>query len=187
MRTATRIALVLTGKALVVAATATPGARAERAPTDHDQVAAMTASQSARPQSQPDRIEYAQASEMKTLATVIAHLPAAPEVANAGRSEWTASELASAIDRAKNKSVASSGCDGDTFTAQQRNASDGGRARLADGSEQTSCREESAPKTRTRQAIMGDLALSQMQAPKPAPFIIKFEAVIRIDVAGLIW
>jgi hypothetical protein len=191
MRTATRIALVLTGTAILIGAMATPGARADRAPIDHDQVSATTASQRARLQSLSDRIEYVQAAEVKTMATAIAHLSAAPEVANLNRGyRRVKSEvvLTRDIDGANDRPVVSSvACDGDTFILQQRNVSDGGRGLVVDGSEQASCLRHSEPKPRTRQAVIGDLDLSQTRSPEPAPVVLKFEAVIKIDLAGLSW
>ena len=187
MRTATRVALMLTGTAILVVAMTTPGVRADRAPADRNQLAAMSRGQHARPQSRPDRIEYVQATAVKAMATAIAHLPGAPDVANAGHGAWVESELAAAIDATASKSVAPRGCDGDTFAVQQRNASDGGRGPVADDGERDTCRKENAPRTRTRQAAIGDLDLSQMRSPEPEPVVLKFEAVIRIDLAGLRW
>ena len=189
MRTATRIALVLTGTAILIAAT--HGAQADQSPVKGNRLSALTAQQRARPQPWPDRIGYVQAEKVMSIATAIAHLSAAPEVANFRRGEgWVASEVALTRDmnQAAKTSIASPTiCDGDTFAAQQRNASDGGRGAVADHSQQASCLKDGAPKRRTRQAIVGDLDGLQVQTPEAAPVVFKFEAAIRIDLAGLHW
>lgn len=191
MRTATRIALVLTGTAILIAAMATHGAQADRSRIKGNRISALTAQQRARPQPRPDRIEYVQAADVMSVATAIAHLSAAPEVANFRRGEgWVASEVALTRDMnqaAKTSLASPTICDGDTFAAQQRNASDGGRGAVADHSQQASCLKDGAPKRRTRQAIVGDLDGLQVQTPEAAPVVFKFEAAIRIDLAGLNW
>jgi hypothetical protein len=191
MRTATRIALVLTGSAILIVAMATPGARADRGRIVEEDIIALSALQRAQPQQQPGRIQYVQAEKVLSVATAIAHPSSAPAVANLDRGDrWGESEVALAgdIDGTRNKSVASpTACDGDTFAAQQRNASDGGRSPVTDRSRQAWCLKDEEPKPRTRQAVIGDLDLSQMQSPEAAPVVVKFEAVIKIDLAGLNW
>lgn len=191
MRTASRIALVLTGTAIMVAALATSVAHADRSPVKGNRINALTAPQRARPQQLPDRIDYLQADSVMSISTAIAHLSAAPEVANVrrddGRTE-TEIALATITDGAKSRSITwSDGCDGGTFAVQQVNASDGGRGTVADRFEEASCPQESATKRRTRQAIVGDIDTLQVQTPEAAPVVFKFEAVIKIDLAGLNW
>ena len=194
MRTAMRIALVLTGTAIFVAAMATPGARAGRNAVVGDQfsaVAGATASQRAQQQSRPDRIDYGQGSKVVNVVTAIAHMSPAPDVANHSRlQERTESRIASATttDKAKNRSVGwAIDCDRDTFAIQQVNASDGGRGAVVGPTEKTPCIMGDKPERRTRQAVI--LEMEQMQTPRPesAPVVIKFEAVISINLAGVAW
>lgn len=194
MRTATRIALVLMGTAMFAAATATPGARAERGPlADHelDAIPGRTASQQAQQPPRPDRIDYVRAAEVMSFATAIARLPAAPESANARHGDQGIESrlaLAATANRAKKRSMAWSGlCDRGTFAAQQINASDGGRVALRAGAGDAACLDSSRPERRMRQAIIGDMEQMQARPTEPAPVVIKFEAVIRIDLAELGW
>ena len=194
MRTASRIALVLTGTAIFVAAMATPGARAGRnLPADRKPapLVGMTASQGAQRQPRPDRIDYAVAAEVVSFATAIARLPSAPEgVDSGGGDRRTASRLALATlsDKARNRSIEwSVACDRGTFAAQQVNASDGGRGALAGAAAEGSCSQEDGSMRRTRQAIIGDMEQIPVPRPELAPFVIRFEAIISIDLAGLNW
>ena len=189
MRTATRIALVLTGTAIFIAAMATPGARADLGQPDAH-AAEFTARQRALPQPQPGRIDYVRGAKVVSVATAIAHLSTPPEVANADRGvRWAerAVALADTIGETTDKPISSSSaCNRGTFASQQRNASDGGRGPVAE-SEQPSCREDHKHEPRMRKVAVGDLDLSQMQSAEPAPVLLKFEAVIKIDLAGLAW
>lgn len=194
MRTATRIALVLMGTATFVAAMATPGARAGRnLLADHKPapLIGMMASQRPQRQPRPDRIDYVRAAEVVSYATAIARLPLAPQSSNARRGDQRIESqfaLATASDKARNRAIAwPAACDRETFAAQQINASDGGRGTLAGAAEDGSCSTEDRPKRRTRQAIVGDI--EQMPVPRsdPTPVVIRFEAIISIDLAGLNW
>ena len=124
-------------------------------------------------------------------ATAIARLPLAPQSNNARRSDQRIESqfaLATGSDKARNRSIAwPAACDRETFAAQQINASDGGRGTLAGAVEDGSCSTEDRPKRRTRQAIVGDI--EQMPVPRsdPTPVVIRFEAIISIDLAGLNW
>jgi hypothetical protein len=191
MRTASRIALVLTGTAMVIGVFATPGAHADRSRIGVNGINALTAQQRARPQPQPDRVVYVQAAKVMSIATAIAHLSAAPEVANVRRGEGrmeTEVALATIVDGANSRSIAWSGsCDDETFAAQQVNASDGGRGTLAYRFEEASCPKESTPKRRTREGIVGDMDALQVLKSDPTPVVFKIEAVIKIDLAGLNW
>ena len=194
MRTATRIALVLMGTAIFVAAMATPGARAGRnLPADrkHAPLVGMTPPQGAQRQPRPDRIDYVVAGKVLDFATAVARLSPAPEgVDGGGGDRRTASRLALArtSDTTKNRSISWNGsCHRSTFATQQVNASDGGREALGAAAEGGSCSQEDGSKRRMRQAVIGDPEQMQVPRPEPAPVVIRFEAIISIDLAGLNW
>ena len=194
MRTATRIALVAMGTAIFVGAMATPGARAERSPLADkkpDPLAETTASQRAQQQPRPDRMDYVRATEVMSFATAIARLPTAPESANARRGHdqrVSKLALAKAADKAKSRSVAwLDACGLAPFAAQQINASDGGRSALTGAADEASCIEEGKPDRNMREIVIGDIKQMQAQPTEPTPVVIRFEAVIRIDLAGLGW
>ena len=50
-----------------------------------------------------------------------------------------------------------------------------------------SCSEDDGSKRRMRQAVIGDPEQMQVPRPEPAPVVIRFEAIISIDLAGLNW
>lgn len=199
MWTAARIALMLTGTAILVAAMATPGALAGRGPDDDSQAGVlplMTASQRARLQALPDRIDYVRAGNVVGIATAIARASAAPQDASAGRSGELMNmqpAIAARIGETKNRSLAwANGCDRATFAAQEINASDGGRgAPVGLGAEilddPARCRGEKPGKRRTRQALLGTMEQLPIEPVQPSPVVIKFEAVISINLAALGW
>lgn len=191
MRTAARIALILTGTAIFVAAMAAPGAKADRGSVGGDDGGtfdAATAPQRPRQAARPDRIAYVLAREVSSIATSIARSSPAPEGANLrrGKQAQDAVALASMRHEAKSRSIDwPADCIGETFAIQQINATDGGRGRLSGSFLDASCRPESEPRPRTRRAMIGEMEQSQLQSAEPAPVVIRFEAVIRISLAGL--
>jgi len=191
MRTATRIALMLTGTAILIAAMATPGARANRGRMDDDGIRTTTAEQRAQRQARPGRIDYVLARKTVRVATAVEHFSDAPVVANLDRGEeWMLSEVASASksDRVKKKSVAvPTNCDHDTFASQQLNASDGGRGSIATSLGDASCPPDDTLQHRTRQVLLDETVELDLQRSEPAPALIKFHAVISINMAALKW
>jgi hypothetical protein len=191
MRTATRIALVLTGTAMVIGVFATPSAHADRSRIGVNGINALTAQQRARPPAQLGRIDYVLATKVVSVATAIVHLSSAPTVANFDRGDgWIESEFVAATKSARiadRSTTKPSDCERDTFADQQRNASDGGRSAMARSAEHASCLSDTSPKRRTRQVVIADMASLQVRKPEAAPVVFKFEAVIKIDLAGLTW
>lgn len=192
MGTAKRIALILTGTAVMIAAIATPGARADRGWKDDNGITAMTAAQRATPQRLPGRIDYALGLRTISVASSVDHLTEAPAVANLDRGQaWAMSELASASksDRIDEKSVTTSAtCDRDTFASQQLNASDGGRgSRVATALGDVSCPSQDAQQHRMRQVLLDESLDLSVQKSEPTLALVKFEAVISINLAALSW
>jgi hypothetical protein len=191
MRTATRITLVLTGTAIMVAATATSGARADRGRTDDNRIRTTSAEQRARPQQMPGRLDYALARRTVNVATAVDHISGAPAVANFDRGEtWASNQLASASksDRLKKTSAdLRTSCHRDTFASQQLNASDGGRGRIVLSEGSIACPSDATPKPRSRQVLLDEPLDLHVRTSEPAPALISFEAVIRINLATLAW
>lgn len=115
MRTVARVALVVTTTAILMATLATPGARADKGRRDEAQVGALmdeafTAPQQPRQQQRPDRFEYSQSTHVVIVASAVARVPPAPEVASlkTGDEQLEGEKvgaLAAVSDQARNRSI----------------------------------------------------------------------------------
>jgi hypothetical protein len=195
MRTAARIALMLTGTAIFVAAIAASGVQAGRASLEDIGVEAPIATsmpQRAQPMPRLDRIDYVLATEVASIETAIAHQPQAPGLAHATPADRDRVATAVMVSKTTNRSIEWSACGGRTFAAQQINASDGGReGQLGSTAEAfgslTPCLAENPRSHRMRDAIFDNTEQLQVEGARPSPVIIKFEAVIHINLAALDW
>lgn len=93
---------------------------------------------------------------------------------------------ASKSDRIKKSpATAPDDCYRDTFASQEINASDGGRARMTASSGDIACPAGGMPKRPTRQIVIDETVEIERRTPEPA--LIRFQAVISIDLAALGW